>query len=373
MKSSRCMVFIGLLARLMGRRDGTTKPKQWRATAMKRVWLITVFVLSLTWLAPGGAGAQDQPIELRLSHWVGIGHNHHTHVLAPWAKMVEERSQGRLKVTIYPGGTLGKPADHWDMIKDGIADIGWGAHSYTPGRFPLTSAGELPFIFKTSKGGSRALWELYLKDLQKEHEGVKVLWLFHTAPFQVHTTRKPVKTLEDLGAMKIRSGGGQPAAIVKQLGAIPVTIAAPESYNALERRVVDGAVFPWEAIFGFKLYEVIKYHTVLNLNVATFFVTMNLKKYESLPPDLKKVIDDLSGVWGAEFAGAAWDKGEEDGMAAAKQAGATIYTLPPAELQRWIQKAKPVEDEWIASMEAKGLPGRQVLADLRELVAEFDP
>lgn len=111
----------------------------------------------------------------------------------------------------------------------------------------------------------------------------------------------------------------------------------------------------------------------MNLNVATFFITMNLQKYESLSPDLKKVIDDLSGVWGAEYTGAAWDKGEEEGIAAAKQAGATTYTLPPAELQRWIQKAKPAEDEWIASMEAKGLPGRQVLADLRELVAKFDP
>ena len=200
-----------------------------------------------------------------------------------------------------------------------------------------------------------------------------MLWLFHTAPFQVHTTRKPVKTLEDLAGMKLRSGGGQVAAVVKQLGAIPVTMAAPESYNALERGVVDGTVFPWEAIFGFKLYEVIKYHTVVNLNVATFFITMNLKKYESLSPDLKKVIDDLSGVWGAEFTGAAWDKGEEEGIAAAKQAGATTYTLPPAELQRWSQKVKPAEDEWIASMEAKGLPGRQVLADLRELVTKFDP
>jgi TRAP-type C4-dicarboxylate transport system substrate-binding protein len=340
---------------------------------MKHVCLITTLVLSLTWLAPGGGEAQDKPIELKLSSWVGIGHNHHTNVLVPWAKMVEERSQGRLKVTIYPGGTLGKPADHWDMIKDGIADIGWGVHNYTPGRFPLTSVGDLPFIFKTAKGGSRALWELYLKDLQKEHEGVKVLWLFQIAPTHIHTTRKPVKTLEDLAGLKLRSGGGQLAAIVKQLGAIPVTMAAPESYNALERGVVDGTVFPWEAIFGFKLYEVIKYDTVVNLNSATFFVTMNLKKYESLSPDLKQVIDDLSGGWGAEFAGAAWDQGEEPGMAAAKQAGATIYTLPPAELQRWIQKTKPVEDAWIASMEAKGLPGRQVLADLRELVAKFDP
>lgn len=340
---------------------------------MRDACLVTALVLSLTWLAPGGAVAQEKPIELKLSHWVGINHNHHKNVLAPWAKMVEERSKGRLKVPVFPGGTLGKPTDHWDMIRDGIADIGWGTHNYTPGRFPLTSAGDLPFIFKSSKGGSRALWELYVKHLQKEHEGVKVLWLFITTPFQVHTTRKPVKTVEDLAGLKLRAPGGQVTATVKQLGAIPVTLAAPESYQALERGTVDGTVFPWEAIFGFKLYELIRHHTVANMIVSTFFITMNQKKYDSLPPDLKKVIDDLSGAWGAEFAGAAWDKGEEDGINAAKKAGATTYTLPPSELQRWVQKTKPVEDEWLTTMAAKGLPGRQVLADLRELVKRFDP
>lgn len=340
---------------------------------MRRRFLVALIALAVIWFSTASARAQDKPIELKLSHWVGVGHNHHKNVLVPWAKMVEERSKGKLKVTIFPGGVLGKPADHWDIVKDGIADIGWGTHNYTPGRFPLTSAGDLPFIFKTAKGGSRAMWELYQKRLQKEHEGVKVLWVFVHPPGQLHLGKKPVKTLEDLAGMKIRSPGGQVAALVKTLGAVPVTMAAPEVYSSLERGVVDGTVFPWEAIFGFKLSEVLRHHTVANLYVSTFFITMNQKKYDSLPADLKKVIDDLSGAWGAEFAGAAWDKGEEDGIAAAKKAGAQIYALPADERQRWIQKAKPVEDEWMTSMESKGLPGRQVLADLRELVKRFDP
>lgn len=340
---------------------------------MRRWFLAALIALALLGLSAAPASAQDKPIELKLSHWVGVGHNHHKNVLVPWAKMVEERSKGRLKVTIFPGGVLGKPADHWDMVKDGIADIGWGTHNYTPGRFPLTSAGDLPFIFKTAKGGSRAMWELYQKHLQKEHEGVKVLWVFVHPPAQLHLAKKPVKTLEDLAGMKLRSPGGQVAALVKTLGATPVTMAAPEVYNALERGVVDGTVFPWEAIFGFKLSEVLKHHTVANLYVSTFFITMNQKKYDSLPPDLKKVVDELSGAWGAEFAGAAWDKGEEDGIAAAKKAGAQTHVLTAEERQRWIQKAKPVEDEWITSVGSKGLPGKQVLADLRELVKRFDP
>jgi TRAP-type transport system periplasmic protein len=340
---------------------------------MRHTWLVTLLVSSLSALASGAAWGQDKPIELKLSHWVGVGHIHHKNVLEPWTKMVEEQSKGRLKITIYPGGVLGKPADHWEMVKEGITDIGWGTHNYTAGRFPLTSVGDLPFMFKTSKGGSRALWDLYVKHLQKEHEGVKVLWLFTTTTFHVFTTKKPVKTLEDLPGLKIRTAGGQVAATVKQLGAIPVTMAAPESYNALERGVVDGTVFPWEVMVSFKLAEVIKQATVVNLGASTFFVTMNLKKYESLPPDLRKVLDNLSGAWAAEFSGTVWDKGDEDGLAAAKKAAIAIYPLPPAERQRWIQKTKPVEDEWMVSMEAKGLPGRQVLADMKELVKKFDP
>ena len=340
---------------------------------MRHPICIAVLTLTLASGASGSPAAQDKPIELRFSHWVGVGHIHHKTVLEPWAKMVEERSKGRLKITIYPGGVLGKPVDHYDMVKDGIADIGWGTHNYTAGRFPLTSAGDLPFMFKTSRGGSRALWELYVKHLQKEHEGVKVLWLFTTTPFHVLTTKRPVRTLEDLAGLKLRTGGGGIAALAKQLGAIPVTMAAPEAYNALERGVVDGTIFPWEVMVSFKLSEVIKQATVANLSAATFFITMNLKKWESLPPDLKKIMDDLGGAWAAEFSGAAWDKGDEDGLAAAKKAGISIYTLPIAERQRWIQKAKPLDDEWTTTMESKGLPGRQVLADLRELVKKFDP
>src|SRR5262245_21432946 len=225
-------------------------------------YLSLTILLVLIALGAPLAGAQDKPIELKLSHWVSTAHIHHKTVLEPWAKMNDEQSKGRLKIMIYPGGVLGKPADHWDMVKNGIADIGWGTHNYTGGRFPLTSAADLPFIFKTSKGGSRALWELYVKDLQKEHAGVKVLWLFHTTPFHVHTSKKPVKTLEDMVGLKMRTAGGQVAATVKHLGAVPVPIAAPDAYSALERGTVDGTMFPWEAIFSFKLHEVIKHHTI---------------------------------------------------------------------------------------------------------------
>jgi TRAP-type C4-dicarboxylate transport system substrate-binding protein len=338
---------------------------------MTQAGKVAALVLAIVWFAP--PPASGQVVELKFSSWVGVGHGHHTGVLAPWAKMMEEKSGGRLKVTIYPGSTLGKATDHWDLVKNGIADMGFAAHGYTPGRFPLTSVVELPLLFKTSKGGSMAVWSIADKFLKAEHGGVKLLWIWVHAPGQFHMVKKPVHTLEDLAGLKIRAATPMTTAMIKALGATPVNIPAPEAYNALERGVIDGTIFPWEAISSFKLSEVIRQHTVVDLYVAPLMTIMNQKKYDSLPADLRKVIDDLSGPFGVELTGGAWDRNEEVGIEAAKKAGATIYTLPPEERKRWAAKLKPIEDEWLTSMDGKGLPGRQLLKDLREAIKKYDP
>jgi TRAP-type C4-dicarboxylate transport system substrate-binding protein len=329
--------------------------------------------LVLVWLLSGAATAQDKPIELKFSSWVSAVHGHHTGVMVPWAKMLEEKSGGRLKVTIYPGGTLGKPADHFDLIKDGIADMGFAAPGYTPGRFPLISVTELPWLFKTSKGGSQAIWSLFDQYLKTEFAGVKMLWIWIVPPGHVHLGKKSVRVLEDLAGLKLRVGTPLLANLVKALGATPVNIAAPDTYNALERGVVDGTVFPWEAIFSFNLAEVLRYHAVVDLFVAPLVTLMNQKRYDSLSPDLRQVIDSLSGAWAAEFTGTVWDQNENLGIEAARKAGATIYIVPPEERQRWAARLTAFEDEWMASMEAKKLPGRRLLSDLREAIKRYDP
>ena len=130
---------------------------------MAHAWIIVSLVLAVVALPAGPLGAQDKPIELKFSSWVSPVHGHHTQVLVPWSKMIEEKSAGRLKVVLFPGGTLGKPADHFDLVQNGIADMGFAAPGYTPGRFPLISVTELPLLFKTSKGGSQAAWSLFDK------------------------------------------------------------------------------------------------------------------------------------------------------------------------------------------------------------------
>lgn len=340
---------------------------------MRNRWVMIALALTLACLPLGPATAQTKPIELKFSSWVSTVHGHHTGVMVPWAKMIEEKSGGRLKVTIFPGSTLGKPADHFDMVKDGVADLGFIAPGYTPGRFPLISAVELPLLFKTSKGGSLAVWSLFDKYFKAELAGVKVLWIWVVPPGHFHFAKKPVRVLEDLAGLKIRAGTPMLGNMVKALGGTPVNLAAPETYNALERGVVDGTIFPWEAIYSFNLAEVLRYHTVVDLWVAPLITLMNQKRYDSLPPDLRQVIDGLSGVWAAEFTGTIWDQNENLGIEAAKKAGATIFTVPLDERQRWATRLKGLEDEWVASMEAKGLAGRQILSDLREASKRYDP
>jgi TRAP-type transport system periplasmic protein len=340
---------------------------------MTHAWIVVSLVLAVVALPSGPLAAQDKPIELKFASWVSPVHGHHTQVLVPWSKMIEEKSGGRLKVVLFPGSTLGKPADHADLVKNGIADMGFISPGYTPGRFPLVSVAELPLLFKSGKGASQAVWSLYDKHLKKEFAGTKMLWIWVHPPGQFHLAKKPVRVVEDLGGLKIRAATPMLTNMVRALGATPVSIAAPETYNALERGVVDGTIFPWEAISSFKIAEVLKYHVASGLYVAPLFTLMNQKKYDSLPPDLRKVIDDLSGNWGAEFNGKVWDQNELVGIEAIKKAGGIIYTLPPEERQRWAAKFKPVEEDWLKSMEAKGLPGRQLLNDLREAIKRYDP
>lgn len=316
--------------------------------------------------------ASAQTIELKLSHWGGPTHPNQK-VFSAWAELVAKNSGGRLKVSVFHSGVLGKPADHWDMAVNGVVDIGWGTHNYTSGRFPLTSAIDLPYLVNTSKGGSRAVYEYYLKHLQKEHEKVKLLWIQCPAPFHLHMVRKAVVLPQDLAGLRIRTAGGQFVQAVKALGAVPVTLSVREAYQAMERGVVDGNIVPYEAAKAFKLVEVTKHVTDIGIFTASQFTAMNRAKYDSLPPDLRKVIDEVSGAWGAEFAGAIWDKGELEGLAVIKAAGVTHHKLTPQQRAVWRATAKPVEEAWVRAMEAKGLPGKQALADLKELIKRYDP
>ena len=341
---------------------------------MRRHLFILSVLFLIILLATGklSYGQSPQPIDLKLSHFMSPMHNLHVDVFVPFAKEVEERTKGRVKVTIYPGEALGKSKDHYDMAMHGITDLAFAIHGYTPGRFPLSSVMELPFQVPSAKMGSRVVWELYEKKyFAKEYPGVKVLSLWVHSPGHVHMTKKLVKTLEDVQGLRLRSPGPLQTTLLRELGISPLTIPIPELYDALQRGMADGAVVPFSAVKDFKLHEVVRYHTVADMYVMTMTLLMNPKAWDGLPPDIQKIIEETSGRRMSEMAGSSYDAYDQLGVEAAKKVKAEIYTLPPDEKKRWAERAKPVVDKWIVDIEAKGLPGKKIYEETRQLLATY--
>lgn len=321
--------------------------------------MMGTFFLCLS-IAVGGV-ASGETIELKMSHFMPTKHVQHAKVMEPWAKKIGELTDGRVIVTIFPGGALGKPPHQYDNAVKGITDIAFGLQSYTPGRFPLTSALRLPFMVKSGEQGARVLWSMYEKYLQQEYKDVKVLWLFMHGPGQMYTTKKQVKTIDDLKGLKIRSPGAIMSKVVKQYGAVPVHMPITQVYTALERKTVDGVAAPWETMRPFRFYEQCKYAAVADIYSMTFFVVMNKKKYESLPADIRKIIDENSGLQMAIKAGRAYDQADIPGKKLFEDKGGITYQLPAAEKEKWMKAAMPIKTNWIKDMKTKGLPGQAVL------------
>ncbi len=335
----------------------------------KLILKVSVIIYGIIFLSAVTVFAKS--VELKISHFMPTKHVQHK-VLADWAKEIEAATNGQLKFKIFPGGQLGKPPHQYDNAVKGLTDIAFGLHSYTPGRFPLTAVLRMPFFVDNAESGSKVLWKVYEKYLMDEHKDTKVLWVFCHGAGQVFTTEKQVKTLEDLKGMKIRSPGKIMSKVLEKYGASPIGMPITQVYTGLERGLLDGVISPWETMRPFRFYEKAKFSTTADLYSMTFFVTMNKKKYDSLPADLKKAIDEHSGEKMAIKAGQAYDANDERVKALAISKGMTNYTLPSEELDRWKKTAAVVVDEWVAEMEAKGLPAKEVLEYTQTLLNQKD-
>jgi len=219
------------------------------------------------------------------------------------------------------------------------------------------------------------MWENFEKDaaLRKEFADVKVLCITGIPTMQIHAAKKPVRNLQDLKGMKIRTIPG-PVAMktISTLGAVPVTMSPVDTYVALERGTIDAGASPFEAVFSLKIADVTKYHTEANLWSGVWFFVMNKRKWESLPPDIQKVIDGMSGAWLSDWVGTVWEK---DDIASREKIrntpGHEIITLSTEEATKWREKTKPLWDEWVSETEAKGLPGRKVLESTLSLLRKY--
>lgn len=335
-------------------------------------WLALSLALLAGALLPAGDPAA-QEIKLKVSHFVPAAHMHHVTVIVPWAEEVKRRTNGRVEMTIYPGGSLCKPPQQYECAKSGIADIAWGVTGWTPGRFPMTSVLELPFIHRTASVGSQILADLWDGYLKKEYDDVHLLYLNASPTVQVNTHSKPVRTMEDLKGLKIRVSTAVQGDILGLLGATQVGIPAPQIYEAMSQRVIDGFTLTYEAILPWKLLEVSKYHTEVAMSSIVFAAFMNKAKYESLPADVRKVLDETtspgSGYW--KRVGEAWNRADAAARKVIVDRKSEIYVVPREERSRWREAVKGLDEKWAAALDARGLPGKPLVREARGLSAKY--
>jgi TRAP-type C4-dicarboxylate transport system substrate-binding protein len=339
---------------------------------MKRLSIAAV-ILALAGLSSPGAA---QEVTLKLSHFVPPVAPPHATFLAPWAAKVEKASGGRLKIQIYPSMQLGgTPPQLVDQIKDGVVDIGWTLPGYTTGRFPRTEIMEVPFLHTSALATTLALQDYAEKYLRDEYKDYHVLLLHAHGGTLIHAS-KPILKLEDYRGLKIRTPNRAGSVYLRAVGANAVGAPVPEVPQMLQKGVIDGAFLPYEIANPLKIHELVKYHSELagsrpRPSTSVFLFAMNKKKYESLPADLRKVIDDHSGRHIAAWAGQNWDDIEKPGKEAARKAGNHFPVMPPAEVERVRAAVKPEIDKYLKDLSAAGFDAGAAYAEAQALVDKY--
>jgi TRAP-type C4-dicarboxylate transport system substrate-binding protein len=293
--------------------------------------------------------------------------------IEPWIAKIEKESGGRIKIEHFGSMQLGgAPPALYSQAVDGIADIIWTLPGYTPGRFPKIEAFELPFMTGKAEHSSKALHEYVLANAMDEFADTHPL-VFHThGPGYFHTN-KALTTLDDVKGQKLRGPTRVVTNMLGKLGATPVGMPVPAVPESVSKGVIDGALIPWEVTLPLKMSELTSHHAGFaeapGLYSANFIMTMNKAKYESLPDDLKAILDANSGPDVSATFGAAMDALDVQGRKKGEESGNTITDLD-AERDQWIEASKDVEIEWIAEMDAKGADGAALVKSARELIAK---
>lgn len=354
-----------------------------------RLFLMLFASLGLLLLAACGGGSEEssstndsddgdstssssgEEYELDFSHFFPPTHFMEEQV-QQFAADLEEATDGRIKITSYPGASLAAPDEQFDAAATGSVDFGLSVHGYTPNQFPLSSVMELPFMTESSKQGSSILWQLFneFDEFEEEYAGTVPLWLYTTDPAQLYTVDKPVKSIEDLKGMRIRSPSPETSEWLEALGATPVSMPMNENYEALERGVVDGTIAPWEAVKTWGLDEVVNYVTVGNFYATTMFVVMNEDLFNSMSEEDQQTILDLAGERMVESTGDVFDQVGQEAIEQAKEKGIEFYELSDDELDEWKEYINPTIDNWIKKVEDRGLPGQKVYDRAIELLGK---
>jgi TRAP-type C4-dicarboxylate transport system substrate-binding protein len=321
--------------------------------------------------------AQAQEVTLKFHHIWNPQAMASVNVIAPFCDAVAAESKGRMKCQVFPAMSMGgTPPQLVDQVKDGVVDLTITLPGYTAGRFPALEVFELPFMTNSAEVGARAAWDYLQKYAVREFPGTKVLAIWVHDEGYVHTRERPIKTLADFKGLKMRAPTRQTNKLLVSLGASPVGMPLPAVVDAVSKGTIDGFLLPWEVMPSLKLHEMVKYHTETDpsrpaLYSAVFVFAMNQAKYDSLPADLKAVIDKHSGAAASQAIGKIWDNSQAAGRKAAQDRGNTFHVVPGAELDHWVKASAPLYDEFVADMDKRGQPGRQMLQDARDLLTRY--
>lgn len=329
--------------------------------------LLASLLISASLLSSTAALAETT---LALSSWLPPRHPIVVNAIKPWAEDISEVTEGRVKVRVL-AKSLGAPPAHYDMAKDGIADITYGLHSFTTdNRFARSRIGQFSFLGDDAVSGSKAFWNVYANTLnaQAEHEGTKLLGLFVHGPGVLHNNVRQIKTSADIDGLKVRVPGGYISDLMSDLGAETLFMSSGEVFEKLSRGVIDGVTFTYEALTAFKLTDDLKYTMRVpgGLYNTTWFLVMNEGAWDGISEADRAAIEKISGEAFAERVGIAWNGADEKALEAISKAGIEITDAPAELLEEIKSVAAKYEAAWSEAISADGFDGAAALAELRK-------
>ena len=325
---------------------------------------------------PHLAGLAQQTVTLKFHTFMQPMSNVWLTMHKPWMEKVEKESGGRIKFEAYPAMQLGgTPVQLYDQARDGVVDIVWTLPGNTAGRFPRVEVFELPFMMNNAEATSKAYWEYFQTQCPDEFKETHVLAVQVHGPGVFHSASKPITQAADLKGMKVRGPTRQVTNMLRAVGAIPVGMPLPGIPDALSKGTIDAAVIPWEVVPSVKVHELTKFHSEFPagspaLYTTTFVMAMNKPKYEGLAPDLKRVIDNNSGMAASAFLGKTQQGNDPIGRKTATDRNNTIHTFTAAQTQELIQLSAAIDDAWVADMDKRGFKGKALLDSAKALIAK---
>lgn len=329
-----------------------------------------IFPMSLTACDSGSktkGSDSDEVVVLRMSHFMPAPSAMNTQAFEPWAKKIEEESNGRIKIENFPSSTLSKASETYDAAVNGRVDIGIQLQGYTSGRFPISQIAELPGMSNSASQMSCLMQTLYDNGtISSEYEDSHVLALYGLGPGVLHST-KLIATPEDMKGLRIRRPSAVAGDIIEIMGAAPVGLPANDIYTSLQRGVIDGLSLPWDGVPIFRVNELIDNHTNIPLYSSSFVMNMNQAKYDSLPDDLKKVLDDNSGMVFSKMVGDVISKMDIEALQDAKEAGSTIVDiLDPLNDPAWSGPLKQGTQKYLDSVSRDGADADAIYKKVKE-------